>query len=392
MQKIRHGKPIGFWLCIIFILPFAAFAQNKFETPKSIHRGTGAPSAPQKKVELPSTPEPIEAEADHMEYDRENEKLFLQGNVEVHRTPWIIYAPELDVDLKTNLSVANKGVRIVRMEKYQEKEVIIADRAEINIESQVGLLVKGVMVLPTDQGQISGPGKLVLPTDQGQFRIEGERIERISEDKYLFKTGSFTSCQCAEGKKPDWEIKAKEINADTKGSAKMKSAQILIREKSILYLPYAEYPVTADRKSGLLPPSFGYSSRYGYKAGLPYYQVLGPSADTTIYPYWLSSRGLFLEDEFRHNLGNISMGDLEGSVIDDSQEHRWRWSGNYSGESQWKTGWLREDVNMLSDNEYILDFDQDLAYRWQRELDSSVLYSQNRPDQTSARKSSASMT
>ena len=314
-----------------------------------------------------------------MEYDRENEKLLLEGNVEIHRTPWIIYAPELEINLKTNLAVADKGVRIVRMEKYQEQEVILADRAEINIDSQTGLLVKGRLVLPTNPVQTSGPGKLVLPTDKGQITIEGERLERMSEDKYLFKTGSFTSCQCAEGKKPDWEIKAKEINADTKGSAKMKSAQILVREKALLYIPYAEYPVTTDRKSGLLAPTFGYSSRYGYKVGLPYYQVLGPSADTTLYPYWLSSRGFFVGDEFRHNLGGISMGDLEGFAIEDSTEHQWRWSGNYSGESSWKTGWLREDVNMISDNEYLLDFDQNLAYRWQRELDSSILYSQDLP-------------
>jgi len=344
MSKSRHLKPIGFVIAAIIFLAGAAAAQ--------------------KKIQLPQSPVPVSASADQLTYDRERELLTLSGNVRILREPWVIYANELEIELKTNLVRANSGVRIVKQESGSEKEVISADKAEINIDAQTGFLVSG---------------KLTLPADQGQITIFGERLERVSENKYLFKSGSFTTCQCEPGKIPDWQIQAREISADTRGSVKIKSAKILVLDKAVFYLPYFEYPISSKRKSGFLPPQLGYSSRSGMEIGLLYYQTLGPSADLTFYPTWVQKRGALLGAEFRYDLGKYSVGRVEGNVIDDQKENRWRWSGAYQGDSTWKSGWLREDIRQLSDNEYILDFDQDIASRWQRQLESSIAGSQDLP-------------
>jgi len=321
-------------------------------------------AAGQKKIALPKTP--VQARADQLEYDRENELLFLRGNVQIDQPPWRVRASELEIELKTNLARGRNGVRISRLKDGQEQEVLAADRAELELDTQTGILVNA---------------RLTMPTETGEVFIKGERLERVSENLFLFNAGSFTTCQCPEGRKPDWEVKAKTINADTQGSAKMRSAQIRILGQTILYLPYLEYPITDQRKSGLLPPELGYSSRYGYKTGLPFYLVMGPSADLTITPYWLSERGFLTGAEFRHNLGDISKGSLEGFAIDDQKDHAWRWSGKYQGESRWSSGWLRENINWISDNEYIRDFDPEMGGddRWRKEQDSSIILSQNLP-------------
>jgi len=344
MLNQRHSKPIKILIALALFLAQAAAAQ--------------------KKIEPPSPEAPVRARADSLEYDRENDILYLRGSVEIQRPPFTIYAPALAIDLKTNLAAAENGLRIVRSMEGGESEVLSAQKAEINLESQTGYLAEG---------------KLALETGEGRITISGTRIERISENQYLFQNGSFTSCQCREGQKADWELRAREISADTEGSVKVRSARVMVREKAVLYLPYFEYPLTDDRTSGFLPPELGYSSRYGYKAGMPYYQTLGPSADLTIYPYWLSEAGFYGGADFRHNLGGISAGLARGFGIQDSREHRFRWSGVYQGESEWSSGRLREDLTVISDNEYVLDFDQDFAYRWQKQLDSSILFSQNLP-------------
>lgn len=344
MTKYRYLKPSGFLVAIIlfFAMPVAA----------------------QKKIQLPKGGLPVSARADQLSYDRENEVLTLTGDVRIERPPWIIYAPELTIELKTNLARADKGVRIVKQESGIEKEIISADQAEINIDAQTGFLVSG---------------KLTLPTSQGQVTIAGERMERLSENKFLFKTGSFTTCQCEPGKIPDWQIRAREIAADTQGSVKVRAAKILVHDKAVFYLPYFEYPVTTKRKSGFLPPEMGYNSRSGMMLGIPYYQLLGPAADLTIYPSWVEKRGPMLGSEFRYNLGKYSVGRGEGFVIDDQKDHAWRWSAGYQGDSTWKSGWLREDIRLISDNEYILDFDQDLASRWERQMESDIAFSQDLP-------------
>jgi len=346
MLIIRRLRPCRFLVGALFLIPLLAAGQQKIELPKS--------SAP------------VQARADHLEYDREKELLRLRGNVEIDRPPWTVRAPELEVNLQTNLIHAPNGVKIIKRKNALEEEALSADSAELNLDTQTGMLISA---------------KLVLPTETGKIFIKGSRLERVGENQYLFKSGSFTTCECPRGKKPDWEVQAKTITADTQGSAKMRSAKIGILGQTILYLPYLEYPVTDQRKSGLLPPELGYSSRYGYKTGLPFYLVLGPSADLTITPYWLSERGFLTGAEFRHNLGNISTGEMEGFAIDDHKDRAWRWSGKYQGESDWNSGWLRENINWVSDNEYILDFDPDLggASRWQRQMDSSLLLSQNLP-------------
>jgi len=67
----------------------------------------------------------------------------------------------------------------------------------------------------------------------------------------------------------------------------MKQARILIRGRTIFFLPYFEYPISSERRSGFLPPEFTYTSRSGYQFGVPIYLVLSSWSDLTIYPYWL---------------------------------------------------------------------------------------------------------
>jgi len=335
-------KPIGFGFFLFLTFFFSGWAQE--QTKFASRLGTA------------------QIKAQELVYDRDNETLTLRGEVEISQPPWLITAPELLVDLKTKIITANQGVKIIRKEKEEEREVLLAETAEINLDNPTGFMVQG---------------KLILPTSQGEIRITGQKLERISENLYLIEAGSFTSCQCPEGKMPDWEIYSEKIQADTQATAKMRSARIKLRGKTIFYLPYFEFPISGQRKSGLLPPELGYSSRSGSWFTLPYYQVLGASADLTLYPSWIELRGFQLGEEFRYNLAPISKAEQRFFIIEDQKEDNQRWSGYYYGESSWKDGELKADIRLVSDNEYVLDFDQKFYESWQRELESRIILTQN---------------
>ena len=307
---------------------------------------------------------PVKIQAEKLIYQREQNLIILSGNVEIISPPWQILAPKLELDLKTQTIRAEQGIKIIQARKKGIKEILSAQKAKLNLESQTGYLISA---------------QLILPTEKTELRIEGDRLEKIGENLYYLKSGSFTSCQCPAEKTPDWEVRGKEIQADTSENLRMKQARILIRGRTIFFLPYFEYPISSERRSGFLPPEFTYTSRSGYQFGVPIYLVLSSWSDLTIYPYWLEQRGILGGAEYRYNLGPLSRAELRGFLINDRKEEQIRWSGQISGESSWKSGWLRADLKAISDNEYILDFDQNLAERWERAMESRLVFSQNLP-------------
>ncbi len=307
---------------------------------------------------------PVKIRAEKLIYQREKEIILLQGKVQIVSPPWQIQAEELELDLKTKTIRAKKGIKIIQKQKGKTKEILSAQQAELELESQTGYLLSA---------------RLILPGEKTELKIKGERLEKIGENLYYLKSGSFTSCQCPKGKKPDWEVGGKEVLADTTGNLKMKRARILIRGKTLLFLPYFEYPISRQRRSGFLTPELSYTSRSGYQAGLPIYLVLSSWSDLTIYPYWLEQRGILGGAEYRYNLGPLSRAELRGFLINDRKEEQLRWSAQILGESSWETGWLKADLKAISDNEYILDFDQNLAERWERAMESRLVFSQELP-------------
>src|SRR5690606_22071268 len=59
-------------------------------------------------------------------------------------------------------------------------------------------------------------------------------------------------------------------------------------------------PIADRRRTGLLYPNIGVSSRNGFDYAQPVYFNLAPNYDLTLEPRWMSKRGLQLGTEFRY--------------------------------------------------------------------------------------------
>ena len=69
----------------------------------------------------------------------------------------------------------------------------------------------------------------------------------------------------------------------------------------ILASPVLSFPLSDERKSGFLPPSFGIDSRSGFQAAIPYYWNIAPNRDATFTRASPAlSRGPALDAEFRY--------------------------------------------------------------------------------------------
>ncbi len=142
----------------------------------------------------------------------------------------------------------------------------------------------------------------------------------------------------------------------------------------IFYAPTLTLPLSDQRKSGLLVPSLGYSSRNGLDLTLPYYFNLAPNYDATFMPRLLSKRGLLLGGEFRFLTPN-NKGELFGEILpDDRESDDYGARGAIHARSHSNLNFLTQglsadvDINWVSDDDYLDDMGRSLAVTSTRHL------------------------
>lgn len=161
---------------------------------------------------------------------------------------------------------------------------------------------------------------------------------------------------CPEGR-DDWMLNAKslEVNTNT-GMGTARGASLEFKGVPFFYWPYFTYPVTDDRRSGLLFPSFGTSDRRGVEYSQPIYWNIKPNMDATFVPRYMSDRGVQLGSEYRF-LTRQNRGIVWGDYLpddDETGEDRWRY--DLRTVSRLGAGWRGKVVAKgVSDDDYFED-------------------------------------
>jgi LPS-assembly protein len=274
---------------------------------------------------------PISLVADYLAYDSDEDSYEAKGDVVLRQG---------EVELKSDTLL------------WQASTQDAAAEGSVELED-IGTKVIGTSMqynMATRQGQIRD-GRLFVR--EGNFHLEGQQIEKEGQFEYSVKEGSFTTC---DGEIPDWKFSADEVDITVGGYARAKHVWFYIKDVPVLYSPYLTFPVKAERESGLLTPSFGYSNNKGTLASLAWYQVIDRHMDATIYLDYLSEIGLGKGLEYRYALSGNNNGKAlyyhvtgtgEIEELDQKEDfpdldyYRWKHSGNFPG------GW-----RFLADVEY----------------------------------------
>lgn len=182
----------------------------------------------------------------------------------------------------------------------------------------------------------------------------------MRENYRLLKNATFTSCLPNDN---SWLIEAKEIKQHIKEEyAEMWHARFKVAGVPIFYTPYLQLPIGDRRRSGLLIPDAGTSSRDGYWYAQPIYWNIAPNYDATFTPKYMSKRGWQLNGEFRY-LTPLGEGKIAGEYItkdrydkfadNNKSRHLFYWAHNAQLSSNWR---LNIDYTRLSDKYYFSDF------------------------------------
>jgi LPS-assembly protein len=133
---------------------------------------------------------------------------------------------------------------------------------------------------------------LSIPARGTARQIRVENGANIELDEVTYST-----CTSVDN---SWELSAKKIVINNQsGEGEARNLVLRFKDIPIIYLPYLSFPINDQRKTGLLVPNLGLSSKRGLEISLPYYWNLAPNIDLTTTPTLMAKRGVQLSAELR---------------------------------------------------------------------------------------------
>lgn len=139
---------------------------------------------------------------------------------------------------------------------------------------------------------------------RAELTLSAPRIERTAPRELEIDGGfSFTPCDCSRpgesvSATPLWSIGSASADVNLDSGVLLSWPIFYVYDVPVFALPAFYVPI-GDRRSGLLAPRVHGGSATGLALHEPAYLVLGRSADLTLEPGFLFSRGLSIETEVR---------------------------------------------------------------------------------------------
>lgn len=189
--------------------------------------------------------------------------------------------------------------------RFNSENDEVEARGNVRLE-QGGVVITGpsLRIRSTDSiGRVDSPSYSITTQDRSDgtritARGEASRIDLDGENLYRLLNASFTTCVPGD---EAWYVQVEELGLDygrEVGTARW--ATLHFFDAPILKLPYLDFSLNNQRKSGFLAPSMGISGKNGPEISVPYYFNLAPNRDLTVTPRYMAKRGLMAGSEFRY--------------------------------------------------------------------------------------------
>jgi LPS-assembly protein len=341
-------------------------AQAQTPTPAQ-----AAPAAPWPGLVLRSSPLLEEAISQRQEQEG---AIYLQGQR-------LRVRPDLDMVIEGAASLRKPGVSVQagRLSFDQSQDVVEAT-GQVRLSRPGSLLTGPKLSLQVDSFQ----GTLTQPTFElyksGAYG-QAAQIEFVDDQRAIVREASYTTCRRTPGPEwlPAWVLKATRLNLDEEESTvQAEGVQLRFQDWPVLGIPAVTFPMTTDRKSGLLPPVVGITTNNGLELAQPYYVDIAPNRDATVTTHLMSKRGVAVDTDFRYLERDYSGQARLNLMPTDSlrDQARWGWSSQHNGtldtglDSVGRLG-LGLNLNRVSDDNYWRDFSRSGQVLTQRLLPST---------------------
>ncbi|MFP6851127.1 MAG: LPS-assembly protein LptD [Pseudomonas sp.] len=303
------------------------------------------PIRPGMNDKTPMSDAPMFLSAKASRYQQEEQVATLAGDVVLRQAGMQVEADE------ANLRQAeNRGELIGNVRLRDQGMLVVGDRAELQLDNGEAKVDNAEYVLH-------------------KSHVRGNALYAKREESAIIrlKDGTYTSCEPGSNA---WHLKGNNITLNpATGFGTATNVTLRVKNIPVFYTPYIYFPIDDRRQSGFLPPSIGSSGSNGLTLQTPYYFNLAPNYDATLYPTYMSDRGLLMEGEFRY-LTKSSEGQVGAAFLQDSNDDR-KLQSEYQ-DQRWMYSWQHKqglderllaevDYTDISDPYYFQDLNTDLG-------------------------------
>ena len=256
-----------------------------------------------------------------------------------------------------------------KVELRTRTETVLADSLRYDFVADE-VFAQGNVLIRRGIDWITGPEvKFKRDTEVGYFksphfyigennsRGKASEIRFTGPNHYEASNAEYTTCVAP---RDDWFIRMDELEVDrSRMVGTGHDTTLYFLGAPVMYTPWAEFPLSNERKSGFLTPVLGSSQTRGFEYAQPYYFNLAPNYDATIAPRLMTKRGLQIAGQGRY-LFEDSQGEATGEYLENDR---------VTGTTRWGVSWKHTqrldsllpglagywNYNKVSDNTYFAD-------------------------------------
>ncbi|KAA0695227.1 LPS-assembly protein LptD [Halopseudomonas laoshanensis] len=289
--------------------------------------------------ETPFNELPVSAAADSSSFEQGSQTGTLEGDVLLQQGRLQAQSNQASFDQANNLIVLDGNVRL-----RDQGVLVLGDSARMQID--------------TGETRIDQVRYVV---HESRARGTATKLMRRDDAVIVMTDGTYTTCEPGEN---TWALHSKDIELNREeGWGEAKHVTLRVKDVPVFYTPWMNFPLDDRRKSGLLTPSFASSTDSGSELTVPYYFNLAPNYDATLYPRFMSKRGLLMEGEARH-MNEQSQSQINAAYLDDSEFGDTRWMYQLRHDNLLAPRWRANvDYSDISDPFYFQHLNSSLESR-----------------------------
>lgn len=298
---------------------------------------------------------------DRIEFDEQNRMTHSSGHASIESNDSLVKGPSFHLNLDESTGEMPNAsffmykplINLSPLGNLGER--IYGQKPEINNDLLSGVIdrnmkpINGEMqsLIPNDNKDSVEPKKVSSRGDAQMLFFEGQSKKRLLKSRY-------TTC---EADSDDWYIKSGQLKIDDETkTAVATNATVEFKGVPILYTPWINFPYANQRKSGLLAPTWGTTTKSGFEVLLPFYWNISPNMDATVSTRELSKRGIQYAGEFRYLEENFSGLDNIEILPSDEMKQKDRYFARIKHQQNFGSGWTGGiDVARVSDSQYFSD-------------------------------------
>ena len=273
-----------------------------------------------------------------------------------------------DSDITDNTLFFSDAVTVTQGYRTLKAEAVTIDRVEQTVTAtgpievrEPGIVMYGDTISYNsidEQAQLTD-AEFVL-YEQQLYGI-AEEVTRDANGTLTIEDGELTFCSPTD---PSWLVSAESLEIDAlTNTGEAWGARIDIKGVPIVYLPWIQFPLRDQRKTGLLFPDISSDTRGGLDVTAPIYFNLAANYDATYSPRHIADRGFVHQLNARYLGEKAGYWDITGAYLNDDKlssepdkDARWLLKVKQTSTTSSR---LRTsiDFSKISDNDYLKDLE-----------------------------------